>query len=356
MKNIPRKEGTWVMSSHGGGSFTGNAKYMFLHISNDTDDKATYLINDEEVLRELKENGYSAIAKDSIKAKWKTARAENVCITHGSGDIPWWYAGGANILNLWHGVPIKKIGFEPGAKSLKQKQLYKDMVIITPDGDLSEQRFKNAFHIDSSQIARTGYPRNEAIISEFEDSHLGSNKQSLCEISEFVREYDETYIYLPTFRESNSPIESLPTPQLNRYLEGRDAGLVVKGHPKDSGRIDSNYSNILQVDERIDIYQLLSEFDLLITDYSSVYFDYMVIKSPIVFFWYDLEEYKSQWGFFDDFESITPGMKSHDQDMLIKSIQTSLNKDPCRSEREIVYCQVGPQPDGSCRRIYNIVK
>lgn len=354
VKIVPRKEGAWVLSSHGGNDFTGNAKYLYLYLSNNTDDKATYLINDEEVLKELKENGYSAIAKDSITAKIKTVRAENVCITHGSGDIPWWYAGGGNLLNLWHGVPIKKIGFEPGAMSLKQRFLYKDMIFTIPDGDLSEQRFKNAFNIDSSQIARTGYPRNEAIISSFEDDHIGSNKQAYSELSEFLEKYDEKYVYMPTFRESGSPVDNLPTSQLNQYLEEQNACLVVKSHPKDSGKVDSSYENILQLEERVDIYPYLSQFELLITDYSSVVFDYMVTNNPIVFYWYDLEEYQLSWGLFDDFDSITPGEKVNKSMMLTEVMKRSINEDAYTDERKNVYDKVCSYPEGSCCRIYNI--
>lgn len=344
------------MSSHGGNDFAGNAKYLYLYISNNTGDEAIYLINDEQVLEELKENDYSAVVKDSIRAKWKTARAENVCITHGSGDVPWWFAGGANILNLWHGVPIKKIGIETDPMSLKKRYLYKDVVFATPDGDISAHRFKHSFNLNSSQVARTGYPRNEAIVSRFKDDHLGTNKQAYTQLSKFLEKYDESYIYVPTFRENRSPINDIPTAQLNQYLQGHNACLVIKAHPKDSGKIDSDSEHILQMEQRIDIYPFLDEFDLLITDYSSIHFDYMITDNPIIYFWNDIEEYQETRELFADSNSLTPGKKVETPDQLVTTINDTLIEDQFIDERAEVCNKVMGNPKGSCQRIYSLVK
>ena len=179
-------------------------------------------------------------------------------------------------------------------------------------------------HIDDVWI--TGTPRNDYLInpnSELITEHKYLGKKII--------------LYAPTWREYGSrssffPFEDKDLSALNTFLDEQDSYLLLRGHREEMERISSNYgeeslSRILPAHQEIfpDAQQLLAHVDVLVTDYSSIYFDFLLVDKPIIFIPYDLKEYQSYRGFLFDYDSNTPGDKVNTQREFISSLDLSLN-------------------------------
>ena len=186
-------------------------------------------------------------------------------------------------------------------------------------------------HIDDVWV--TGTPRNDYLVkpnSELLSAHKYLNKKII--------------LYAPTWREYGNrssffPFDDKNLNDLNEYLESKDAYLLLRGHREEMERISSNYgeehfSRILPAHQKIfpDAQQLLVHVDVLVTDYSSIYLDFLLVDKPIVFLPYDLKEYQSYRGFLFDYNSYTPGDKVFTQSEFIASLTISLNNPSVMSD------------------------
>lgn len=174
------------------------------------------------------------------------------------------------------------------------------------------------------------------------------------EIGRRLDGYEEIIIYLPTFREGHGRNEGLKTnelfnldivnyEELEQFLESKNYLLITKYHPYEVDSINYdfksskhiyNLSNEDLVKNDIDLYELLPLTSMLITDYSSVYIDYLLLDKPIIFVDSDLEHYRSTRGLLlEPYEQWTPGSKVRTKDELQMQIQNQLSQDEFNNER-----------------------
>lgn len=233
------------------------------------------------------------------------------------------YVKGKQIMVLaWHGMPLKSIGsYENGC--VMERNNY-DFLHVT--SALFKDIMSKCMNSDKSKNIISGLPRNDNLFR-------GRDILRLLRIDH----YDKIIIWMPTFRESKSGYSEgkitqsgLPCIDINDLhtvddlLKGQNVLLLLKLHHWSTGKINcEDFTNIKKVtDEDIPVthtlYNLLGESDALITDYFSVYIDYLLLDKPIGFMYDDLEEYRKARGFI--FEPITdymPGMKMSNLDQLI---------------------------------------
>ncbi|WP_374717692.1 CDP-glycerol glycerophosphotransferase family protein [Neobacillus sp.] len=224
-----------------------------------------------------------------------------------------------NRLNFetWHGFPLKTLGvFEKNlTDNLKNTNIGIDYMISY--SNMYSYIMSSLFKIDINKFIVTGMPRNDYLI----------NPHSRTLIEKLIkREVSDKQIlfYLPTFRrrqdkqlrEGNrvfSDIEELQI--IDDFLDTNNGCLIIKKHPVEGDNPPTmNFRNIYYINEMdlealgIDLYQILGGSNLLITDYSSVYFDYLLLNKPIVFWTKDQEQYEEKRGFlFDNLEFMMPG-------------------------------------------------
>ena len=145
---------------------------------------------------------------------------------------------------------------------------------------------------------------------------------------------------MPTHRESASSIGSatppllpLDLPYLEEFCSKNNLIFILKLHPfvmqfQENFAPTEGFTNILFHDAVSDIYPLLKYTDLLITDYSSIYFDFLLLDRPIIFFNYDYDEYSSNMGgFVYDYCENAPGLQVNTQDHMQIAILKSLRGD-----------------------------
>lgn len=306
---VPRDRRRWTFGSLGGEGFASNSKYLYLHVVRHDDDVRAVWVGNEEVRDELTSRGYIAYSEGSIRGRWAVLRSGVICNSHGI-DVPWWYTGGATVVQLWHGNGIKRLGwgspeFEayPPARRLFYRLIYWNWdYAIAPATGAPMGRLCQAFGMDPADILVTGYPQMDALVSHEDARDTEDDARRLV-------------TYLPTYRQAYEnehadrfPTEAMDFADLDTVLQEYDAELVIKPHPRESLEISSeSYERISVVAADRDVIPLMARTDVLVTDYSSVYLDFLLLDRPIVFFTPDRESYLRSQPLYFDYETVTPG-------------------------------------------------
>lgn len=300
------------------------------------------------------------IRKKSLKGILSFFRAKYVISTHTySADLK---SGNGQIqYNLWHGCGYKSMteadNCYRGDETIVISELYRDI-------------HARVFEMPREHIHVTGLPRNDILFKN-------NQARSLLGIDRNTK----IYLWMPTYRKAtighdetdgdpNSfGVASISDEQLKRINEvmvATDAMLIVKPHPMDSLSINriQGYSNILCVTNEelrskgIVLYELLSNADALLSDYSSVITDYMLLDRPIAMVLSDQQEYKDSRGFvFDPVEDYFPGPIINDCESLIEYFRSSDTidqhwKDKRQSLTRLFHKYID---DRSCERVCNLI-
>ncbi|GAF65687.1 putative glycosyltransferase [Bacillus sp. TS-2] len=250
-------------------------------------------------------------------------------------------------IQLWHGFPLKGLGTKSkGAISIDNWEVFDKVASYS---ELYNKIIGESFFVPEDKFMITGLPRNDWLfLSEGRKILENSLDISLSKNKKVV-------FYMPTYRNSSILNErsgkrtsdnifgfsSFNSNTFTRFLEEANILLVMKLHPLEESKYhhiksDSIYflSDPILNKKQIDLYEILNGVDLLITDYSSVYIDYLLLNRPIIFTPTDLMEYRATRGFSFPYEEYTPGPKVTDQNSLQSQILKLLaNKHLYEEER-----------------------
>lgn len=201
-------------------------------------------------------------------------------------------------LNTWHGIPLKKIGKDQENVGKLIKKWYNNVEfdLLTTCSDYDEKIFKQVFPKTKNYI-RTGLPRNMQLL--INDNQKHAIRRDFCR--RYGLPYDTRLIlYAPTFREytpsiSNPIFDGNITPNLNS-----NSVMLLRTHYFEKVYIDNK--KVINVSEE-NLDELMIVSDCLITDYSSLMFDYFLLDKPIYMFAYDYEEYRNNRGFYVDLKA-----------------------------------------------------
>lgn len=259
-------------------------------------------------------------------------RTKNIVISHGS-DTSYFFpyfldVKSKNIINLWHGIPLKRLSLQVrGIRDSKSRNRFQKFTSICASSHYEQMLLAACFDMHIDDVWVTGTPRNDYLLEPRND--LLTNHPYLKE---------RVILYAPTWREygdrsSFFPFEDRDLDKLNLFLEKQGAYILIRGHREEMERIYNNYdqnksySRILPAHQEVfpDAQQLLAHTDLLITDYSSIYLDYLLLDKPMIFIPYDLNLYQSYRGFLFDYDSHTPGPKVFSQSDMQVAIANSFS-------------------------------
>ncbi|WP_026680018.1 CDP-glycerol glycerophosphotransferase family protein [Virgibacillus salarius] len=236
-------------------------------------------------------------------------------------------------IQLWHAAgAIKKFGLmDPSIKNRSKKaimrfqQVYNKFHYTVVGSERMATIFRQSFNLPNESILRTGIPRTDVFYDKKEEKRISKQIQL-----EFPTIKDKKIIlYAPTFRDkqlSNYQVQ-LDMEMLYNHLSS-DYVLFVKLHPAISNSLINNYPNfVYDVSDYAETNHLLMVTDLLITDYSSIPFEYAIYQKPMIFYAYDLEEYKQERGIIQDYEKQMPGPVVTSTESIIREIkQNNFNK------------------------------
>jgi CDP-glycerol glycerophosphotransferase len=220
-------------------------------------------------------------------------------------------------LQTWHGTPLKKIGFDIGRPQFASGTAYFDHLaddvakwdLLLSQNPFSTPILRSAFRF-GGEICEYGYPRND-LLSRSEPLLAGQVRRRLG-----IPDGKRVVMYAPTWRDNQFYASGRYRFDLRLDLErawevlGPDHVILIRGHHHLANDVQAGVRGdfALNVTGYPDISELFLITDVLITDYSSVMFDFAVTGRPMLFFTYDLEQYRDQLrGFYFDFEAEAPG-------------------------------------------------
>ena len=357
---VPRRRrdpSLWVFGARGG--FGDNAKYLYLYVlAHHPEIRPVWLSNRTAAVDELRKQGYEAYHPYSFRGVWFSLRAGIVVVTHGLRDVNLSCSGGALSVLLWHGTPLKKIswdaGFREEGRVVKAAHRYTHRVLdlVTVATDAVRESFVSGLGVDPDVVHATGYPRND-VFSHYEGDRegpgceIGVDRDALRELRVLAGS-KPVVLYLPTFRNEEDggerALERLDAARLERFLERIDAYCYVKAHPNESTSGLGTGTRVKRIADESDVYPLLPRVDLLVTDYSSILFDFLLLDRPLVFYPYDLDRYRAERGFYYEYEAVIPGPIATEFDDLLDEIERSLATDPFAAERRTLcerFCRAG---------------
>ncbi len=374
-KFIKRDKKIWLFApmNH---AFLDNSKYLFLHVlQNNPEIKAFFITENKKLLDFLKKKNLPVISKWSIKGFYYGLKAQFYIISAYIDDINYWTSGGAIIFNLWHGIPLKKIEFDiktgPLAKRFRNPKLYtkifkpyfyKKPHFVLSTSEITTTLFSSAFRIPLQNCPILGYPRTDIFfkskakllehINKFEPSYL--NKLIF-----FTQQFSKVLIYMPTWRDDHYNFLNAAFPdiqELNQILKKQNALLVLKLHPNDNSlKTFQEKSNIKILQAKFDIYPFLPFTDVLITDYSSIYFDYLLLKKPIIMYPFDLDNYLKMRELYFNYEDFVPEPIVKTFNGFLKTIE-NLDQLTIGGKYLNLYKKFWKYPDGnSSKRIVNFL-
>lgn len=208
---------------------------------------------------------------------------------------------------LWHGSSLKKIFHDVDANFLTKLKRYifdRYDLVLSP-GPEFDGIFEQAFRVNSNAIITSKYPR---ILEKRGDKNI--------------------ILYAPTFRDSSNfdYFKGLDFFHLQDFLEASNQRLLIRLHPtvqlpKHIKKKIERYDRV-EVDMTVDVNQLLPEVRVLVSDYSSIIFDYLYYQRPIIFSPFDLNEYmENDRGFYFDYSDVSVEPVCHSWDEVLAALQ-----------------------------------
>ena len=343
LKFFPTSEKIWVFGSRFD-KFTDNTKYFFLeNLERSKKDSLRFIwISRDKKVREMVKNlGGECYSGRSIKGLYISLLAKYKLINCWGDDIGLKHTANGCLINFWHGLPLKSIEYDiasgPQAKSYTNiftKIRYRITLLRKNDFFFNSSEFfesKMKSSLRPEKIFNLGSPRLDILKKEPNEvlEFLKKNNfNSTLRFIEGLNQYDKVYIYMPTFRDSGRIwTEELKRyfSTINHYLKSTNACMVFKLHQNDKSlrSIALGQSNIILCDLD-DAYPILPFTDCMISDYSSIIFDYMILQKQIILFPFDKKAYISNnRGLYFEYDEL---FSEFDQPQNAKSLISVMNE------------------------------
>lgn len=365
---LPKKKNLSVIGSSLGQHFADNSKYFYINHYNSVKSRKSkeliWITKNKKVVNELRLLDLPVEFLYSFRGIYTTLRASRAYISHQLKDIDGTLMGGAQIIQLWHGMPLRKIGFGGDWSNNNFKGKVKSFI---------SKWFPYAYYMKCDILYAPCLVAKENYLEPFSKSFRNKNVASNIIIkpqarsrcfddnfnltSEFFPErkfllslkdkYDNIVSWLPTQRRQFDKTildvifdSGLDMVLLDQYCKSKNILFVIKAHFLDF----DNIREIIQDLEHVlvypysDPYPLLKYTDILITDYSSVFFDFLILNKPIIFMCHDLEEYTQEVEFYYDFKNLQIGPICMSWQKVYKVIaEIQNNKDNFKEKRNKIF-------------------
>lgn len=308
----------WLFSSTDNSHYNYNSRYLFEYVKENLPEiTPLFVINDPELRNSLssKYGKQYFIETESIQGI-RQALSAGVWFT--SAGLPAYGTGLHKkrlIINLWHGVPLKKIALlDPNLKKAARiyfKKIFSEnyTCILTTSHELIPLMARS-FAVSEDKIKVWGQPRNDGLFQK------NDCRKILGQLFPDLPEYTKTVLYAPTFRDYGQvqlfPFKDFDQEQLEAFLEEKNMLLFIRTHVAEQGSAAPYLGKRIRFlgnEQAKDVTGILNIFDCLITDYSSIYIDYLLTDKPMIFLPYDRQQYLDGRGMNFDYDDVTPGPK-----------------------------------------------
>jgi CDP-ribitol ribitolphosphotransferase len=246
------------------------------------------------------------------------------------------FPGDVRVVQLWHGCgAIKKYGQDVNRGVVrwlekKANTRYTDLVVNSRS---VVSQYLSAFGVSENVLRVTGLPRTDYF---FDPDRVERGREKFFERYPELRG-KKLLLYSPTFRDHEVKRPRVPLDFLKlSELLGEDWRFLLRFHPYVAKHAaDLIQGRVTDVSDYPDLNGLLAASDVLVTDYSSIIFEYSLLNKPMVFYPYDLESFRSQQrGFYVDYERFVPGPIARNEEQLAEAVRKALNQEEVSAFRE----------------------
>ncbi len=300
-----------LYESYHGGSFSCNPYAIFQAIYKDerfSNYRHIWVINDKkQIPQELRKDTHIVFVKRNCDLYMRYLAKAKYLINNVTFPEYFIRKEGQLYLNTWHGTPIKTLGKDIKDDFFAHKNATRNFLhashIISPNSFTTKILTDN-FDINdiyTGVVAQTGYPRQDLTLN------ASSERKEEIKNRLGINNSKPIVLYAPTWRGtlagSKFDIDKLIVDI--KLFKQLDINFIFRGHHMVEKILDSvNEIKDVVVPPTIDTNSLLSIVDILITDYSSISFDYMAVGKPIIYYTYDREEYESERGLYFPLEEV----------------------------------------------------
>lgn len=364
----PRSKKIWAVGSTFGNRWADNGRYFYLYLSQYERNtiRPIWISRKKEIVSFLQERGMEAYYVRSVKGIWYCMRAGVYIFDNYSKDICFWLSGGAMKVNLWHGSGNKKTNHDNQHDYLRHPRNRKESIenwltrisnekptdYTLATSPIMADIFVSAFATDYAHIIEEGYPRNDVLFDSGLQNVCTSAEKAVCNQMEKIKKKGcKVAVYMPTFRKSEIKFfKVMDLERFNYFLQEQKIVFFTKLHPKSKVKeafSEVSFSNIINIDAEVDPYTFLKQIDLLVTDYSSIYSDYLMLNRPSVLFPFDYEEYMSdEREFYFPYDEYMPEIKAYTMEELMEAIKAVLWQDTGESGRLALRGKIFSTVDG----------
>ena len=328
---VPRSDRLWVFGS---GIGLGEGALPLYRLANERLGDSTrmvWLARSATELEEARALGFDTVRKDGFRGFWTTLRARVIVVTHGFGDANRYGVRGGFVVQLWHGLPFKhlhldspstySVSFLPDLGVVRRlvgvgyRRAGRGLSLFPVSSARVRPSIVSGFGVGSENVVVTGDVRDDVLLAGDESTRRAEARSRLDHVLPDLPPAAHTVLFAPTWRDGGTD-PSVPTSEewdaIVAWLDRHDAVLLVRTHPLGRGSYAdgparSDRIRLLGPDLMRDVNPILWAIDTVVTDYSSIVFDFALVGRPVVFFAPDLAAYTSSRGFYLSFDEFTGG-------------------------------------------------
>lgn len=325
--------------------YSGNPKafYEFLNSNYKSKFNLNWVIYDKTIFILLKSQAVNCVLFNSSEYNELMKKINIIFDTHGA--LLSEKKQNQIYINQWHGFGPKKSGYflenlsEQDSNYLSIAKNKTDYIIVP--SEFARLVFASIFNVNIKRVIASGFCRDDYIL-------YSDGKANLQKLTNYnVYSYNKIIFYLPTFRNGLNRndskgiflsnllnLEQYTEKDLTNFLADHNYLLVIKKHPSEENLISNIvHPNILvlndisMTEKFITIHEILNAADLLISDYSSIYVEYLLLDKPVLFLHRDIDEYLDKRGIIlNNSELWFPGPKPNTLNEFINATQKLLNQ------------------------------
>jgi CDP-glycerol glycerophosphotransferase len=325
---VPRAPDEWVFGCAVG---IGDGALALWEVAAADDRPAVWLVGSKREATDAAARGIRAVPKRSLQGLWRTARARVIVVTHGFGDVNRYAVSGAFVVQLWHGIPLKRIGLDspetvrvpaaiaatPAASvvSTLLRTMYRGAArrirILPAASHVVRGRLESAFGLRDADVPVTGEPRVDVLSRGTAAVRRAEARAAIGRAVPRATPDARFVLYAPTWRDGAAD-PAVPTADewngIVDVLTRHDTTLLVRSHPLGAGEyrppFPTDRVQPLGSDLVADVTPLLPGLVALVTDYSSLAFDAALVPLPTLFLAPDVEEYGRRRGFYGTYADV----------------------------------------------------
>jgi len=364
------------------GRFYGdNSRYLYEWIlKHERDLKPVWFTSSKRVYQRLKKEGKPVIKYNSLKGLYFLMKTPLACFTNSAKDIFFdidLLPKRLKLIALRHGRSVKRVRFARKKDKIGKKEIEsrlkegKKILFAISTSSLVSDMQEECLQIGKDKHIITGYPRNDSLLTTPTPVQAKKFRQNFLK----NKKYKKVVLYAPSWRHGREATQFFPFPdfnlgELSNFLKKKNIAVLLRPHINDLLKYEeinsfikylaSSSPNIILAThkEEADPYKILPFVDLLITDYSAIYHDFLLFNRPIILIPYDYKNFLKQNGFLYNYKKLAPGPLIYTQEDLIQEIDKLFSgKDSHLSKRKklgkLIYQQ---QDTNSSQRITKLIK